>query len=237
MFINNKYTDWYYKIINSAKNRLELNGYTEKHHILPKSLGGLDENNLVILSAREHFICHWLLTKMVTGEDRGKMVCALSRMRCTNKQQTRYHTKITNRVYQKIREELSIRLSDINKNRKRKPITETARQNMSKAQKGRIVSNTTRSNMSLAQTGKEMSKATKEKISKTVTGRKFTDEHKKNMSKSQKGRVITEEHRKNIADAKIGKKRKPFSEETKKKMSEARIKVLAEKRLIEKVLK
>ena len=40
-------------------------GYTEKHHILPKSLGGIDsENNLVSLTAREHFICHYLLAKI-----------------------------------------------------------------------------------------------------------------------------------------------------------------------------
>lgn len=39
--------------------------YTEKHHIMPLSLGGSnDKNNLVNLLAREHFICHLLLTKM-----------------------------------------------------------------------------------------------------------------------------------------------------------------------------
>ena len=42
-------------------------GYTECHHILPRCLGGNDDNddndNLVDLSAREHFICHLLLTK------------------------------------------------------------------------------------------------------------------------------------------------------------------------------
>lgn len=37
------------------------------HHIIPKCLGGLDTvDNLVELTAREHFICHWLLTKMIT---------------------------------------------------------------------------------------------------------------------------------------------------------------------------
>lgn len=40
-------------------------GYTESHHVIPKSLGGDDDsNNVVILTAREHFICHYLLTKM-----------------------------------------------------------------------------------------------------------------------------------------------------------------------------
>jgi hypothetical protein len=39
--------------------------YTEKHHVIPKSLGGTDDaSNIVRLSAREHFLCHLLLTKI-----------------------------------------------------------------------------------------------------------------------------------------------------------------------------
>jgi hypothetical protein len=76
IFINNKYTRWYYNIINRAQTRL-LNCYTERHHIIPKSLGGSNESsNLVSLTAREHFVCHMLLTKMVTGIQRQKMVHA-----------------------------------------------------------------------------------------------------------------------------------------------------------------
>ena len=64
MFKQNKYTKWYYKIIENARNRILDNNY-EKHHIIPKSLNGSNElNNLIILSYREHFICHLLLTKM-----------------------------------------------------------------------------------------------------------------------------------------------------------------------------
>ena len=48
-FLPNKYTKWYYNIITSAKSTL-TEGYTEKHHILPKSLGGDNStNNLVLL--------------------------------------------------------------------------------------------------------------------------------------------------------------------------------------------
>lgn len=78
IFINNKYTKVYYSIINSAKIK-SYTGYTENHHIVPKSLGGTnDKNNLVRLSAREHFICHKLLMKMVTGNARYKMIEAFS---------------------------------------------------------------------------------------------------------------------------------------------------------------
>lgn len=44
-----------------GQNRV-LKGYREIHHIIPKSEGGLDEDsNLVALTAREHFLAHWLL--------------------------------------------------------------------------------------------------------------------------------------------------------------------------------
>jgi len=60
----NKYSRWYKNITESARNRVS-DSYTEKHHILPWSLGGDNSaDNLVALTAREHFICHWLLTKM-----------------------------------------------------------------------------------------------------------------------------------------------------------------------------
>lgn len=58
------YRKIYEQITNSRLNNIP-SGYKERHHILPKSIGGGDEiNNLVYLTAREHFICHYLLTKM-----------------------------------------------------------------------------------------------------------------------------------------------------------------------------
>ena len=77
IFINNKYTTWYNSLTNKAKDRT-ITGYTEKHHIIPSSLGGTNDNdNIVKLTAREHFICHLLLTKMTTGNARYKMNFAL----------------------------------------------------------------------------------------------------------------------------------------------------------------
>lgn len=64
MFLDNKYTKWYFSI---CSNHYE--GITEKHHIIPKSLGGSDEEqNLVSLSPKAHFICHWLLTRMLSDK-------------------------------------------------------------------------------------------------------------------------------------------------------------------------
>ena len=102
-FINNKYTKTYFLIIARAQDRF-INGYTEKHHIIPKSLGGADHpTNLVSLTAREHFICHRLLVKMTTGTDKRKMSRALWALSQMDKLNARYRPN--SRVFQLIREE------------------------------------------------------------------------------------------------------------------------------------
>jgi len=68
MFLKNKYSKIYFSIINNAKKekRSKKESYFEKHHIIPRSTNGTNyKNNLVLLTAREHYICHLLLTKMI----------------------------------------------------------------------------------------------------------------------------------------------------------------------------
>lgn len=56
------YTKVHDAIIHRAKMRDRPTCYCEKHHILPRSMGGDDSpENIVVLTAREHFIIHWLL--------------------------------------------------------------------------------------------------------------------------------------------------------------------------------
>lgn len=107
----------YYKIIENAKKEIENGnryvGYYEKHHIIPKSLGGTNEKeNLVKLTAREHFICHWLLVKMYDKGtiERNKMLCALWRMQCINENHKRY---INSHVYEKLRIEFAEAISKL----------------------------------------------------------------------------------------------------------------------------
>jgi hypothetical protein len=105
LFIDNKYTRWYFDIIQNAQSRtLDSAIYTEDHHIIPRSFfkdrleGNPDiPENLVTLTAREHFICHWLLTKMTTGVYRQKMTAACLLMT------SRYSYK-SGRSYQRIKE-------------------------------------------------------------------------------------------------------------------------------------
>jgi hypothetical protein len=66
MFLDNRYTQIYYSIINRAKeqNKIKLDNH-QTHHIIPKSIGGADDaDNLVNLTYKEHRVCHCLLIKM-----------------------------------------------------------------------------------------------------------------------------------------------------------------------------
>lgn len=67
IFMQNKYSRWYFSIIEKARslNRTKGTEYFESHHIIPKSMGGTNDLfNLVLLTAREHFIVHCLLPRM-----------------------------------------------------------------------------------------------------------------------------------------------------------------------------
>lgn len=62
-----KYSGWYFAIIEKARaqNRSKKDGYFENHHIHPKCFGGPNKKpNLVLLTAREHLVCHRLLIRM-----------------------------------------------------------------------------------------------------------------------------------------------------------------------------
>ena len=107
MFIKNKYYRWYYSIIENARIRKINLPYKESHHIIPKSIGGDNSsNNLVDLTAREHFICHWLLTKITKNHAKQKMSYALwAMMNIENEYHQRY--KISSKVYSLLKERLA----------------------------------------------------------------------------------------------------------------------------------
>jgi len=77
------------------KNKKKLGEYYEGHHIVPKCLGGTgwptqyDHSNIALLTAREHFLCHWLLHEIYP--ENYKLAKAFS-MLCSvkDKNQVRY---------------------------------------------------------------------------------------------------------------------------------------------------
>lgn len=59
----------YREFIADRKNKPVPIGYTERHHILPKSFGGSDDaENLIDLTADDHFFAHLLLAKAHGGK-------------------------------------------------------------------------------------------------------------------------------------------------------------------------
>lgn len=91
------YSKIYTDIINGAKCRTNQNTYYERHHIVPRCLGGIDDPlNIVTLTAREHFICHRLLTKMFPNDN--KLHFALWMMFMSSSTQKRY--KATSKTYE-----------------------------------------------------------------------------------------------------------------------------------------
>lgn len=102
MFTDTKYTKIYFAIINAAKGRLRV-GYTETHHIIPKCLGGSDDpSNLVKLTAKEHFVCHHLLTKMMTQPNNGIYYGFIAMSVVAPRHERTY--PITSSVYAKMKE-------------------------------------------------------------------------------------------------------------------------------------
>lgn len=106
MFLSNKYTTIYHAIISNArsKSRVRGNEYFESHHILPRSLGGDNTKaNLVLLTAKEHFVCHLLLVRMTEGDARRKMAWAMWNLANVpgNVKQHRY--RLSPRSYETVR--------------------------------------------------------------------------------------------------------------------------------------
>jgi hypothetical protein len=99
------YLKHYNLLIESRKdlNRSKEKGYFESHHIVPKCYGGTDvEDNLILLSAREHFVAHWLLWRANRDKKSSSMFNAMTRF---SKGQKRYYSS---RGYQEARESLGI---------------------------------------------------------------------------------------------------------------------------------
>jgi hypothetical protein len=230
MFIQNKYTKWYIDLINSAKMQVK-HGYGEKHHIIPRCMGGSDApENLVKLTAREHFICHKLLTKMIAKDSpyRSKLAYAAWQQ---GRSATNRGFKISSRIYESLKKELS----ESTIGRKRDPFSESARLNMRKSARQRkkypptekqLKSYERLRELGQASAGTSKSEDTKKKISNKLSGRVLTTDHKTNISISKEGKTrdpFSDEWKKNMSNSKIGEKNNMFgkshSEETKKLIS------------------
>lgn len=181
VFLSNKYTTWYQSIISRASTRVNKHPGDETHHIIPRSLGGSnDKHNKVILTAREHFICHLLLRKMTSGKDKHRMSCAawaLARVRIN-----RDDVKVTGRLFSTLRTELSEAKRGVPRSAETKrkcslaklgkPLSEAHKAAIKAGAKPRVVSQAERAAISALHKGKQYSAQTKQKIGQAALGRK-----------------------------------------------------------------
>lgn len=136
MYLQNKYTKCYYSIIERAKSRdLPKETYTERHHIIPRSLGGAnDPTNLVRLTAKEHRLAHILLPRMTVDPIHTKsMWYALWMMlRTKNKNQNRKISKGS--MFELAKIEVAKNSSQLHKG---KTVSKETREKLSKSCQGR----------------------------------------------------------------------------------------------------
>lgn len=124
MFLQNKYTRWYLTITERAsrQNRKKTKSdYFESHHVIPKCMGGTET---VLLTAKEHYICHLLLCHMTEGKDRHKMINALIKMAYSKSGGQRRYTA---RSFELVRKLIAQKNSEMFKG---VPKSEKAKQNM-----------------------------------------------------------------------------------------------------------
>lgn len=208
-------------------------GYTEKHHIIPKCLGGTnDKENLVKLTAREHFIVHQLLVK-IYPENKNLILAVIRFSKPINK-----FNIGKSKIYEWIRIECAKRASELMKGR---IFTEEHRKKISmfqsksyeekygcdaaKTLKQKRITQTSGTGNPMY--GKVQSIESKEKMSNTqleVYKQRFdeignyqTDEHRRKNSESNSGEN-NGMYGKSHSDETKQKMRKPKSEECKAKL-------------------
>jgi rRNA maturation endonuclease Nob1 len=189
------YQKIYQNLIENRKQNI-LESYVETHHIIPKCLGGTDrKENLVKLTAREHFVAHQLLIKIYPTSK--KLIYAVQMM-SNNKQ---YGSK---------------KYAWLKELRSNIPTSKETRKKISESIMNHKVSLETRNKMSKSK--QNMTKETKKKMSESKTGDKnyFYNKHHSDESKIKMRNPRSEEAKHNM--------HKPKSTEHIRKIAETKLK-------------
>jgi hypothetical protein len=202
------YQKIYNNLINRATRRIS-EGYVEKHHIVPRCLGGTDDKeNIVSLYPEEHYLAHLLLCKVNKGNS--KLLYAAMNMTSGSMIN---NGKRNNKAYGWLRRQYAESMSGDNnparrnsnlqkeaaKKRVGQKRSEETKVRMSAAQKGRTFSEETKSKMAKAAKNRPpISEETRTKLksrkpNKGMLGKTMSAEIKAKMSASQQGRTDSAE--------------------------------------------
>jgi hypothetical protein len=204
---NHHYVTRYIKFIQSIATRSDMiDGYYEKHHILPKSMYPEYKNlsthpwNCVKLTMREHFLAHWMLAKAFGGP----MWFSFNLMKsCFSK---RYGVAFN-----------TVKLFEISANKNRPKHTEKTKQKISNTTKNRKkspLSAETKNKISLALNGQKYSKERKLTHVSGMAGKTHTSDSKQKMSNSHKGKKLSDITKKKLSDINKGKLDEKWGEKT-----------------------
>jgi hypothetical protein len=198
----------YDQICQRAKSQLEerkqlkkSGEYFEGHHIIPQALGGYgkskdwDHENIAPLTAREHFLCHWLLVELYPKNK--KLIYAFSMMCSSHNSDNRYKPSSRIIEYSKIKISKSLIGSKLSDEHKAK---------ISFSSKGKHSNHVF--------TEEHRKKLGDKKKGNTFNrGRKHTDENKKKMGNGMRGKKRSEESKKRQGESILGEKNHMFGKQ------------------------
>lgn len=179
----NRYT----RFIGSLRGQ-SVDGYAEVHHIAPRGLGGSDDaDNLIRLTARQHYVAHWMLARALGGS----AARAFFMMSNFGK-----YGQVNSTTYAMARQEYAEQISQQLKERPNVPVfTDAHRLKLRQAKLGRKLPEETRRKVGETQRGRKLSEETRKRISDAKKGIatrgcgwKHSDETRKKMTESQLAR-------------------------------------------------
>lgn len=182
------YLKIYNKLIEKAKNRVILNGYKEKHHIIPKCINGDNSQyNLIYLTAKEHYIAHHLLVKIYP--ENSSLFFAFNAMVGWKSNNTikRYKPKLSAKEYEMLKIKRAKLISEKMKGRK---LSEKTKEKLRKINLGKTISDATKNKISNANKNIKHTKEWNNKISKKLKNHKKSEEHCKKISETKKNQHI-----------------------------------------------
>ena len=176
------YQKIYNNLINRAARRIS-EGYVEKHHIVPRCLGGTDaKENIVSLYPEEHYLAHLLLCKVNKGNS--KLLYAAMNMASGSMIN---NGKRNNKAYGWLRRQYAESMSGNNNPARRIP---NLQKEAAKKRVGQKRSEETKARMSAAQKGRTFTEETKQKMSIAAKNKPpISLETREKLSAKSKGRV------------------------------------------------